>query len=85
MSLVRKKHKELASPRRFSRQIEVLNVQSTWEILGFGVILSKALELFMELISVFRNCDAANILIDYPIVTEFRIYSQYLLAAVCLI
>ena len=28
---------------------------------------------FMEVIFVFRNRDAANILIDYPIFTELRI------------
>ena len=40
-------------------------------MLRFGVILSKA--WFTEVIFVFRNRDAAKILIDYPIFTEFRI------------
>ena len=44
--------------------------------------------LFTEFISVFRTRDVANILIDYPIVTDLLTLgfsSQYLLVAVCLI
>ena len=40
-------------------------------MLRFEVILSKP--WFTEVIFVFRNRDAANILIDYPIFTESRL------------
>ena len=40
---------------------------------GLGLLCRKPWNLFTELISVFRNRDAANIWIDNLIITEFRI------------
>ena len=67
------KDNELASPERFPKQIGILNVQSTGEYYVLGLFCRKPWNLFTELISVFRNPYTANILIDCPLVTEFRI------------
>ena len=40
---------------------------------AWGLFCRRPWNSFTEIVSVFRNLDAANILIDYRIVTEFRI------------
>ena len=49
----------------------MFNLQGKFHALG--LFCRKPWNLFTKLISVFRNCDSANILIDYPINTETRI------------
>ena len=51
--------------------LQIFNLQGKHYVLG--LFCRKPWNLFTELSSVFRNPDASNILIDYPIVIEFRI------------
>ena len=74
------KDNELPNPGRFSNQIGILDIQSTRGILRFGVIFSKS--LIYEVIYVFRNREAAKILIDFLFLLNLEFSSRHPLAAV---
>ena len=76
------KDNELPIPGRFSNQIGILDIQSTKGILRFGVSFSKSL-IYGGYLEVFRNREAAKILIDFLFLLNLGFSSRHPLAAVC--
>ena len=74
------KDNALPNPERFSNQIGILDIQSTRGILLFGVIFSKSL-IYGGYIYVFRNREAAKMLIDFLFLLNLGFSSRHPLAA----
>ena len=66
------KDNELPIPGRFSNQIGILDIQSTR-----GILRSFRHPWFTEVIYVFRNREAAKILIDFLFLLNFGFCSRY--------
>ena len=75
------KDDELPIPGRFSNQIGILDIQSTREYYVLG--LSFRNPWFTEVIYVFRNHEAAKMLIDFLFLLNLWFSSRHPLAAVC--